>query len=347
MDCLEFRGWVEDFAAEEVEGDAAELRAHADACPACATSLAEAVELNTRLRAVRANFATDPRLKDRIRRALLKAPNNNVEVIRPSAFWARSRRPLMAAAAALFMVAVAAFFLIGPGDAVPPVIADTLTTYGDLAAGRIPVEIETSDPRRLEEHFRKRLDLQLAAPAEVRGGTYALVGGCTCEKSGSAVRTPLAVYRRGESLMALLSVPRSEADPAMFERAADRMVKPGMMYLFERKGVSVLACFCMDAVHLWVARLPAAELLDAVRAVPDAASAPGGVRLSVEEMNCAMCCAGAREAVMRIPGVRGVAVDPVRGEVRVVLDREDVPTQALTEALGSAGYRAKLLQEKR
>jgi copper chaperone CopZ/anti-sigma factor RsiW len=354
MTCHEFLERMDDLATGDADPtDAAALQIHAAGCPACAARLEETRALDARLKRLRETFAPRARLLDRVRAELARVASDaesgradspappsgpDVPTIQP---WARLWRWAPAAAAALLIAAVGVLFFAGPGAAVPPLIADTMDAYEDLASGARALEIDTRDPKAVQDYFRKRLNYWLPPPGAVGSGAYVLKGGCSCMEAASGARIPCVVYERGGSLLALLVVDRSRVDRAFLDRGRKAGVQGRTVYLFTRKGVQVAICPCSSTVHLWVSRLPAAELLAAIQATPEGTLALSGIRISIEEMTCEMCCSGIREALARVPGVKDMAIDMRLGEVRILPGKPGLDVKEILGALQAAGYRAK------
>lgn len=366
MTCEEFGDWMEDLAAVDVAADrAAELRAHAAACPACAARLAEAEALNRRLRGLRDAYVPPARLAERVRAALRgEMPGAEsvfaVQKGRPlgtaegggrgsgpggpshtGPTWARLWRWAPAAVASLFVVAVLILVFGGPSPAIPSLIADTVSAYEDLSTGSRRLDLASHDARAVQDYFQQRLHLWLPAPASVASGSFALKGGCACREAATGAQIPCVVYDRGGTLLALLVVDRGRLDAGLWDRAERSPCQGKTVYHFTHRGVCVLACPSSQSVHLWVSRLPARELCEAIQATPEGERALGGVRIAIEDLTCEMCCAGVREALAQVRGVKQVAVDVARGEAQVVLESPDINVKSLVDALTAAGYRAR------
>lgn len=364
MTCQEFLASVEDLAAAEAPADLApELRAHADACPACAGRLDEAEALNRRLRGLRDAYKPPAQLAERVRAALRVEMSGAESVFavqkgralggaagtgisRPegrSYPWVRLWRWAPAAVAALFLAAVVAL-VFGSGPGVPPLIADTVSAYEDISSGARRLDLSTGDPRAVQDYFQQRLHFWLPAPASVAAGSFALKGGCACKEAATGSQIPCVVYDRGGTLLTLLVVDRSRLDAAVWDRAERSQCRGRTTYHFTHRGICVMACPSTQAVHLWVSRLPAQDLCEAIQATPEGELALGGVRIAIEDLTCEMCCAGVREALAKVPGVKRVSVDVVRGEAQIVPEASGLPVQALIDALRRAGYRAKAVE---
>ncbi len=338
MTCREFLESVEDIALHEVEpAPAVELRRHAADCASCASRLAEAEALNRRLRAVRESFIPSAALQDRIVGALRRDAVSETPLrILPFKKSKYVRRAL-AVAASVLVFAAFAVVLFGPGDAVSPVLADTFAAYEGIASRAVPLDVDTGDPEKVEEYFRTRHQLELSAPPGLPGGSFTLAGGCASRGAATGTPLPAVVFRNGGATVVLMSIDRSRFDLKKMHHGVERPSACGTFHLFERGGVTALACVCMDAVHVWIGRMPADRLLAAIEAPSDPSPSGEGVRLAVDDIGCAACCARARRAVEGLDGVRGVAVDPKRDEVRV----DGADQGQVIEALRKAGFEAK------
>ena len=344
MTCRELLESVEDLALHEVEpAQAVELRRHAADCPVCASRLAEAEGLNRRLRVVRESYVPSERLRAVVAGALRNdsaaetAPP--VRVVKP-----RFRRGLLAAAASVLAFATFLFVLTGTGPSASPVLADTFAAYDGIASRAVPLDIDTSDPKAVEEYFQTRHQFELSAPAGLPGGSFTLAGGCASRGAVTGASLPAVVYRNGGATVVLMTIDRSRFDPAKTHGGVERPSACGTFHLFERDGISALACVCMDTVHVWVGGMPPDRLLEVVQTLPDPPPSGQGMRLAVDELGCAACCARAREALDGVPGVRGISVDPRSDEVQVDPGADE---RGMIEALRRAGFEAKVQEKKR
>ncbi len=271
MSCHDFLDDVEILALGHLEPPRTEaLRAHAAACPACASRLKAVEDENARLRGLRGSFAPSPALVERVRAAVRSGSPPALPAPRHIRLW----RWAPAAAALLFALLFAALFLAGPGPAVPPLIADTITAYAGLSNDAGSLDIVSGDPRVVRAHFGGVPSISVPEPrccdactCPPGGCTCTLKGGCARDLPSVGGRVPCVVYDHGGTPLAMLHVGADRLGPDTLARA-EHIESHGHKVYFFRRGVTTVAfCPTCGPSTLWVSRLNTGMLLAASHAM--------------------------------------------------------------------------------
>jgi len=294
-----------------------EVRAHGQVCAGCADRL----DLLDRLRAdlrIRWKVSAPASLRSFARSHLH-------EISFPAPL-----RWLASAAAAAALVGVILLTLPREAPALPSLVRDSSRFYDDLIAGRIRPRT-CSSPDELSAYFRGEHGISLAPPPELRDAD--LAGGCPCSVERTV--SPWIVYRRGQDVLCLLVF---EGAPPSLPPAARRDLSGRCLYVFDASGTTVIVCTNGPVTHVWVSRMNEGRMLEMINASPEGNDAIDGVRISVPEITCAVCCSSVRSCVSRLNGVRRASADAARRELAVEFDERAISLEDLFRALRQAGY---------
>jgi len=315
--CPEYEPLLERFADGENDADESlRVREHLSGCSACRIGLRSNTQLSRRIAQSPAP-PVPPELEGRIRRALAEAD------------LPRRRRVWIPAAAAAAVLAVAAL-LMRPTPAradIPPFVAATSAVHDAFLAGAARVNPEVS-PERLREYFERLLNAEVSAPAIDEG---ACVGGCPCSIQEN--QAPWILYRRGGTPISLILV---DDAPAALPESSRRSLAGRPYHAFRVGGNTVVVCRTGGGAHVWISRLPEAELVACALETREGRGAFDGEKLSIRGVVCRACCSRAESRAKKIEGVSDAKVNLASMEI-IVAGKKRLDLDRLIRELREAG----------
>jgi anti-sigma factor RsiW len=263
MKCNELRELITAMVDNEISGKEGELLSqHLRECKNCREILEAEKELKSRLSRIFKEKKVAEELKEEISRMI-----NERTTTFPSLVVRRFPRTLIAGISTA-VLAVLLFYLVTIYYSPQKLFPEKLLKYGegliiDIKKGTAKIEKPTSEPKELEEYFKKHDKITFEVPVpDMNTEGYKLIGGGV--ESINSIAVAVTIYKNNGEIVLNLMFDGNGFEGAEF---GEEIEKSGMeFYVTSHHGVNCVAWWMGDELCIALSTLPQEKLIEFVMA---------------------------------------------------------------------------------
>ncbi len=249
--CQETLEYLQEFMDATLTADqVGRLRAHLEACPACAGELAVQREIRNRVAAETPRRQPPAELRRKVTEILTTKPREKQTLLpRPALQWGL-------AFATLVLISLVSLTLLNRGgERIPPILIEAVNDHRSFVMRGTPPTAPTADPHEVRNWLAAKVGFEVDPPIGQPAGIRFMGGDVTyfLERKVACL-----LYGKGQTLVSLFVLPERGVE---VPRTGFRQVDGLELYVTSREGYGVALWKQGDLLYALVTDLPPDELV--------------------------------------------------------------------------------------